>query len=181
LRPLSCFIATSEDGYIAPSSGDLSFLDRAHLEGEDYGYQAFKSRVDTVFMGRKTYEKVAALGHPDPHPDCKMLVFSAQSAPATWVEDERRLWCNEPVADWARGAKNQKGQGLYCDGGAQLLAALLQARLVDELIVTVVPIPLGEGLPLWDTPERMLEFACTDERSYPNGVIQKTYRLKPSE
>jgi dihydrofolate reductase len=132
-------------------------------------------------MGRKTYEKVASLGHPDPHPDCKMFVFSAHPAPPTWVEDDRRHWCNEPVSDWARSAKNQEGKGLYCDGGAQLLAALLQARLVNELIVTVVPVSLREGLPLWDSPARLLDFNCIDERPFPNGVVQKTYRLKPSE
>lgn len=181
MRLLSSFIACSEDGFIAPHSGDLSFLDLAHAEGEDYGYHAFKSLVDTVFMGRKTYEKVASLGHPDPHPDCRMLVFSAQPAPTIWVEDERRQWCNESVTDWARRAKNHGGKGLYCDGGAQLLAALLQARLVDELIVTVVPVPLGEGLALWDSPKRLEDFDCIHERPYPNGVVQKTYRLKPSE
>jgi dihydrofolate reductase len=107
-----------------------------------------------------------------------MLVFSAQPAPTIWVEDERRQWCNESVTDWARRAKNQGGKGLYCDGGAQLLAALLQARLVDELIVTVVPVPLGEGLALWDSPKRLEDFDCIHERPYPNGVVQKTYRLK---
>jgi len=133
-------------------------------------------------MGRKTYEKVATLGHPDPHPDCKTIVFSSQPAPPTWEEeDDRRHWCNEPVSAWARRAKNQTGKDLYCDGGAQLLAALLQTRLVNELIVTVVPVLLTEGVPLWDSPKRLGDFDCTDERTYPNGVVQKTYKLKPSE
>lgn len=181
MRQIISYIACSEDGYIATASGDISFLDAAHLEGEDYGYHAFKAGIDTVFMGRKTYEKVVSLGHPDPHPDRKTVVFSAQPAPSTWVEDERRHWCNVPVALWAREAKNLQGKDLYCDGGAHVLGVLLQARLVDKLIVTVVPGRLGGGIPLWDTPSRLEDFDQTDERSYPNGVVQKTYRLKPSE
>lgn len=68
-RKLILYIATSLDGYIANENDDLAFLDRVAEEGEDYGYAAFTETVDTVIMGRRTYDKVVAMGVPDPHPE----------------------------------------------------------------------------------------------------------------
>ncbi len=180
VRTLASFIACSEDGYIATPEGDISFLDRAALEGEDYGYAAFKSHVDTVFLGRKTYEKVASLGFPDPHPECTLVVFSRQAAPANWAESARRIWTSEDPVPWAQRMKSQPGGVLYCDGGAELLHQLLQAGLVDRWIITTVPVSLGQGIPLLDRPNRLEDFSLENTTRYPNGVVQQTYAKKVS-
>lgn len=181
MRRVISFIACSSDGFIAPESGDLSFLDAAALEGEDYGYAEFQSTVDTVFMGRKTYQKVMELGHPDPHPGLNLVVFSRSAAPNSWVEDARRTWCSESPADWVRRNRGLPGSGLYCDGGAQVLAQLMRESLLDEMIVTVVPNPLNGGLPLWDRPDRIQEFLLVHENAYPNGVIQKRFLRRETQ
>lgn len=180
MRILASFIACSEDGYIATPEGDISFLDRAALEGEDYGYAAFKSQVDTVFVGRKTYEKVASLGFPDPHPECTLVVFSRHAPPETWPHNGRQLWTSEDPFQWAQRMKRQPGGVLYCDGGAELLHQLLQAGLVDRWIITTVPVSLGQGIPLLDCPNRLEDFSLENTTRYPNGVVQQTFAKKVS-
>lgn len=178
MRPIASFIACSEDGFIATPEGDISFLDRAALDGEDYGYAAFKSQVDTVLVGRKTYEKVASLGFPDPHPECALVVFSRQAPPADWAGSARRRWTSEDPVRWAQEARAQQGGVLYCDGGAELLHQLLQAGLVHRWIITTVPVRLEVGIPLLDRADRLADFSLEKTDVFPNGVVQRTYRKK---
>ena len=178
MRLVASFIACSEDGYIATPEGDLSFLDRAALAGEDYGYAAFKATVDTVFVGRKTYDKVASLGFPDPHPECALVVFSRQPQPGHWPNNGRRLWTSTNPVEWVKAELQCPGKDLYCDGGAELLHQLLQAGLVDRWIITTVPVLLGNGIPLLDHPNRLSDFTLETTTHYPNGVVQRTYAKK---
>ncbi len=178
MRLVASYIACSADGYIATPEGDISFLDRAVLEGEDYGYTAFMATVDTVFVGRKTYDKVASLGLSDPHPECTQVVFSRQPQPDPWLNNGRRIWtATHPVA-WVRAELLHPGKDLYCDGGAEILHQILQAGLVDRWIITTVPVLLGNGIPLLDHPNRLSDFTLKNTTHYPNGVVQRTYAKK---
>lgn len=180
MRLVVSYIACSEDGYIATPEGDLSFLDRAALAGEDYGYAAFKATVDTVFVGRKTYDKVTSLGFPDPHPECALVVFSRQAPPKDWPNDGRRTWSSTNPVAWIEEERQRPGKDLYCDGGAELLHQILQAGLVDRWIVTTVPVRLGTGISLLDRPDRLKDFALDKTDVFPNGVVQRTYVKKLS-
>jgi len=175
-RKIVLFIAASADGFIADSQGNIDFLNLAELPGEDYGYASFTDSVDTVILGRKTYEKVLSMGVEYPYRDKEVWVFSrSKRRPEGHIH-----FVQESPATFALALKQRPGKDIYCDGGAEIIAQLLSAQLIDQIILTLIPISLQAGIPLF--PERKLpvNFKKVRERSYPNGVLQRVFeRLEP--
>ena len=167
-RELILYIAQSLDGYIAPPDEDLSFLNAVAVEGEDYGYANFVATCDTVIMGRRTYDKVAALGVPDPHPERMLHVITSRPGPST---ERIRFHTGDPIT-LVKELKGKPGQRIYCDGGAQLIHTLAQHDLIDRFIVSTIPVLLGGGIRLFTegTPPRKLQLVRSN--SYPSGLVQ---------
>ena len=174
----SVYIATSLDGFIAREDGALDWLPGADGtgadQGEDYGYAAFMATVDALVMGRKTYEMVRSFGDW-PY---RVPVSVLSSRPLDVPEDlqgkvERQS--GEPreiVAAWAhRGAKH-----LYVDGG-RTIQQFLAARLIDRLILTRIPVLLGQGIPLFGPLPHDLRLRHTETTSYPSGLVQSSYEV----
>ena len=143
---VSVYIATSLDGFIADSSGGLDWLELPNLEQTDYGYAEFISRIDALLIGHKTFEQVLTF---DAWPyDKPVFVLSRNlTALPDEVIGKAELVSGEPAAILEKLA--EKGHNsLYIDGG-RAVQSFLHEDLVDELIVSRIPVPLGGGVPLF--------------------------------
>ena len=170
-RTLTLYIGCSLDGYIATTDDDLSFLDVANMEGEDYGYATFTATVDTVILGRKTYDKVVSLGVPDPHPGRTMYVITR--TPRASQGDIHFHTGN--VVELVRKLKSEPGKGIYCDGGAELADTLIKHDLIDRYCITQVPVLLGGGMRLFRDGRPTQSLRLIESQSFPTGVVQSWY------
>ncbi|WP_243295943.1 dihydrofolate reductase family protein [Geothrix mesophila] len=170
---VSVFVGTSVDGFIARLNHDLDWLPEGG--GEDHGFQAFLAGVDAVVMGRKTFKKVLTFD-PWPYGSKRVVVLSGQplrlpSAIGGAVEQMAGS-PTEIVARLAeRGATN-----LYVDGGITI-QRFLRAGLVDRLIITRVPVLIGEGIPLFSTLPHDIHLRHVATRSFPSGLVQSEYQV----
>lgn len=176
MRKLSLFIATSLDGYIAKPNDDLSFLKLVEKQGEDYGYADFTSTIDTIIIGRKTYDYVAreiGASHYE-NGERDVYVITRQERPS----NGRTTFYNGRLPELVGKLKQEHGKNIYCDGGAEVINELLKHDLVEEFIISVVPILLGEGTRLFKDgrPEQMLELISL--KSFETGLTQAHYRRK---
>ncbi len=170
-RKLILYIATSLDGYIANENDDLAFLDRVAEEGEDYGYAAFTETVDTVIMGRRTYDKVVAMGVPDPHPERTLYVITRTAR--TSVNNIH--FHTGDVTELVRKLKAELGKDIYCDGGAALVDTLIKNDLIDSYCISVVPILLGGGVRLFRDGRQEHPLRLIESRAFPKGLVQNWY------
>jgi dihydrofolate reductase len=179
------FIAASLDGFIARSDGGLDWLSVVERPSEDYGYRAFFDGVDALVMGRRTYDTV--LGFDDwPYTGKRCLVLT--HAPASPRADEEFVSGAPAVLLDRLGAEGVRR--VYVDGGA-VIRQFLAAGLVDELTVSLIPVLLGDGIPLFvgggdpaslatpiatpATPTRGLRLVSA--RSFDSGLVQLRYQL----
>lgn len=172
-RKLVLFIATSLDGYIATPEGNLDFLNLVTEEDQDYGYQDFIASVDTVILGRKTYDKVLSFGIEFPHADKTTFVITRQSRPGT---DQLHFYTGD-LETLVQELKAKPGKNIFCDGGAEVIAALLGHRLVDEITVSVIPVLLGSGIRLFTDALPQQSLRLVNCRHFPKGLVQVKYEL----
>jgi len=176
MRKVILYIATSQDGFIARPDGDTAWLHGPGIElpGEDFGYGALMDRIDTTLMGRKTLEVIDGFDVPFPYADKTNFAYSRAPQPAhAQVE-----WVGEPPAAHVRHLRAKPGKDIWLIGGASLFADLADAGLVDELILTEVPVVLGEGIPLFLRAEDRQAWEIQQVREYPNGVKQTFARWR---
>jgi len=168
-------VATSADGFIARPDGDVGWLDRPQPKGR-YGMPAFLRSIDTVVMGRKTYDIALEFGHAFDS-KTKTYVFTHRRAKgAEGVEFVRG-----PVGPFARKAlrgRSRGGKNAWLMGGADLIGAFLDAGELDELVVYVVPILIGAGIPLVKRRRRSAELELLSSRAFPDGVVRIAYRVR---
>lgn len=167
-RKIVLYIATSLDGYIARKDGSVDWL--PPLDDQDYGYSEFLATVDTVVMGRTTYEQLPELGGY-PYEGKKGYVFST----ARKGRDANVEFVSGPAKEFAERLRSENGSDIWLVGGAELVDSFLSAGLIDRYIISVVPVILGEGIPLFfpDGRERILRLVGS--RSFPSGLVQSTY------
>ena len=176
MRKLSLFIATSLDGYIAKPNDDLSFLKLVKKEGEDYGYQEFTDTIDTLIIGRRTYDYVAkAIGssHYD-NGERDVYIITRTERPGAG----RTTFYTGSLIELVKRLKSEKGKNIYCDGGSEVINELLKHDLIDEFIISIVPVLLGNGTRLFKDgrPEQMLEFVTA--KTFDTGLTQLHYKRK---
>ena len=171
-RKVILYISMSLDGYIASKNNSLDFLSMVEQEGEDYGYNDFVKSIDTVIIGRKTYEKVIEMGYEYPHTDKDVYILTRTSKPSIghfkfYSKDLSQLIIN---------IKSQPGKNIYCDGGAEIANELMKNNLVDEFIISVIPVLLGDGIKLFQDgrPEQKLELVST--KQFNKGLTQLHYK-----
>jgi dihydrofolate reductase len=168
------YIATSLDGYIATTDGGLDWLNAVpNPDGSDYGYAEFIKDIDAILMGRNTFEVVRGFGAWSYTKPVIVLSHSLKHLPDD-LEGKVTIASGSPTELLAqceaRGLSN-----LYIDGG-QTIQAFLQADLVDNLIITRVPILLGGGIPLFGELAQPLPLTHIATESFSNGLVQSTYR-----
>ncbi len=176
MRKLSLFIATSLDGYIAKPNDDLSFLKLVEKEGEDYGYKEFTETIDTLIIGRRTYDYVVkeiGASHYD-NGERNVYVITRTERPNIG----KTTFYTGNITDLVQKLKSESGKNIYCDGGAEVINELLKHDLIDEFIISVIPVLLGNGTRLFKDgrPEQILEFVKA--KTFETGLIQLNYKRK---
>lgn len=171
-RKIILYIATSLDGYIAKPNDDLSFLSIVQKEGEDYGYTDFIKSIDTVIIGRKTYEWVMTQVPEFPHIDKNTFVITRTARPS--IGNIHFYTGN--LKELVKRLKSEQGTNIFCNGGSEIVNELLKENLVDEFIISVIPILLGDGIPLFKNgrPEQKLQLLSS--KQFDTGLVQLHYK-----
>lgn len=170
-RKAVVYIAASVDGYIAAPDGDLSFLSTVEKEGEDYGYATFISAVDTVVVGKNTYDKVLSMGYPFPHADKEAYIITRTERQA----EERTVFYTGDVAELVRNLKTKEGQTIFIDGGAYVVNLLLQEKLIDEIYLSIIPVMLGSGIALFKQGNPPQHLQLRSVKQFDTGLVQLHY------
>ena len=169
----SVFVGTSLDGFIARPNGDFDFLPEGG--GEPHGYEEFMASVDALVIGRKTFEKVLTLG-AWPYGDKRVVVLSSRpvelSAVVGGVVEQMAGTPAEIVAQLAESGANH----IYIDGGITI-QEFLRAGLIQRLIITHVPVLIGEGISLFGTLPHDIRLRHVATRQYPSGLVQSEYEV----
>jgi dihydrofolate reductase len=170
-RKIILYIAMSLDGYIAKPNDDLSFLSIVEKEGEDYGYNDFVATVDTVLIGRKTYDWVTKQVE-FPHADKTAYVITRTPRPSIG----NTFFYTGDIVELINKLKSEPGRNIFCDGGAEIVNELLKNNLIDELILSVIPVLVGEGTRLFKEgrPERALKLIAA--KTFESGLVQLRYQ-----
>lgn len=170
LPSCAAFVATSLDGFLAGADGSLDFLDAVAREGEDYGFAEFMDGVDTLVLGRVTYE-TALTFETWPYASKRCVVLTRN---ATRESRHGETFSAEPPDDLRNRLGREGSRRIYVDGG-QTISSFLAADLVDELTVSILPILLGEGIPLFRRAfgERSLRLVSSDV--YESGLVKLRY------
>jgi dihydrofolate reductase len=169
------YIAASLDGYIARPDGDIGWLVGQPVpDGEDFGHAAFMDGVGAIVMGRQTF--VTVRGFSD-WPYAVPVVVMSRTPSAVIVPDDLRARVSVTAAAPEEILGDLAAQGarrIYVDGG-QVVRAFLQRRLVRRLIVTLIPVLIGTGRPLWGHGDGDLPLTLGAVRHWPNGFVQVEY------
>lgn len=171
-RKVILYIAISLDGYIAKPNDDLSFLSIVQQDGEDYGYTNFIKSVDTVILGRKTYDWVMSQVPVFPHADKNTFIITRTARPGI---GNTNFYTGKLVELISR-LKTEQGKNVFVDGGSEIVNELLNENLIDEFIVSVIPILVGNGKKLFKDgrPEQKLELIST--KQFEKGLTQLHYK-----
>lgn len=165
------YIAISEDGYIAGEGDNLDFLNTVQIEGEDYGYAQFISSVDTVLVGRKTFDKVISMGYPY-HPDKEVYVITRSKG----TSDKACLhFYNQDLVALMSTLKKSTQKNIFCDGGAELAKHLIELNQIDQIILSVVPLKLKSGTSLFKNGCVPENFKLVNSVVFKSGLIQRLY------
>lgn len=165
----SVFIATSLDGYIARSDGGIDWLSSVERPGEDHGFGEFYGSVDALVLGRKTWE--TALGFPEwPYAGKRVVVMSREAREGRHGEGFHR----GPPEELAAALRADGVQRVYVDGGATI-RGFLAAGLIDDLTVSVIPVLLGAGIPLFGEGVPETRLTLQGSRAYESGLVQLRY------
>ena len=171
MRKIILYSACSLDNFIARQDGSVDWLDdpKYFLEGEDYGYHKFYETIDTTLMGNTTYQEILGFDVPFPYPDKTNYVFSRFKEHR---DTEHVKFISTGVVDFVKAIKASEGKDIWLVGGAQINGILLKEQLVDKIYLTIIPIALGKGIPLFAGLEHEFQFNTHSCKLYPNGYIK---------
>jgi dihydrofolate reductase len=171
-RKVILYIAQSLDGFIAGQNDDISWLSVVEAPNQDYGYQKFIEQVDTVIMGRKTYEKVLSFGIEFPHKNRKCFVLSHTKTGL----DENVEFFNGNIKSLIQTIREREGCHIFIDGGSEVVKEFFIQELIDEYVISIIPIIIGNGIRLFQENEKKSMLQLVDTKSYDTGLVQLHYR-----
>lgn len=167
MRKIKLFIACSLDGYIARMDGSVDWLFTDH----DYGYNHFYASIDTVVMGRKTYEQLLTLGDY-PYKGKINYVVSRLNPEA---QDDNVIFITDNIAEFMRSLLVGSGRDIWLVGGGELIDLFIQERLIDEFIISVHPVLLGSGIPLFKRQQAEMPLVLMGCTPFASGLVQLCY------
>ncbi|GGD14319.1 dihydrofolate reductase family protein [Pontibacillus salipaludis] len=168
-RNVILYIATSFDGYIADQNGGVDWLHQFE-GGSDFGYYEFMETIDTILMGRKTYEHVLQLADEFPYADKTNYVFSSTLT----GENKHVQFTKEAPEAFIERVKKQSGKDIWIVGGASLLKDFIARDLIDEFKIFTMPIILGDGVPLFEKPLEEKKLSLKEVKQH-GDVVELTY------
>lgn len=168
------FIATSLDGYIADKQGGLDWLHSVpNPENLDLGFVPLMERIDGLIMGRNTFETVIGFGVEWPYSKPVFVLSNTLTEVPAELADKVSIVSGE-LHDVVHSLNKRGYQDLYIDGGITI-QNFLQQDLIDELIITTIPVLLGGGAPLFGDLVSPLNFALSESKTLLNAVVQSHY------
>lgn len=179
MRKITLFSAMSLDGYVARPDGNIDWLiGFPNPEKLDYGYADFLAGIDTTLMGNKTYQQILTFDMPFPYPDKKNYVFTRSDgyADTTFVQ-----FVSQDIAGFVYNLKRQPGGNIWLIGGGEVNGSMLEHDLIDELYLHIIPVVLGEGIPLFDARVSFeKKFKLTRTKTYYNSILELLYEKVPA-
>ena len=163
----------SLDGFIADKDDSIDFLSTVERSGKDYGYADFIKTIDTVIIGRKTYDKVLSMGIEYPHRDKTVYIISRSEKPSKG----KSSYYIGNVKELILNLKSEPGKNIYCDGGAEIANLLLKDYLIDECIISIIPTLLGSGIRLFNSERPHQALKLIDSKQFESGLVQVHYAV----
>jgi len=177
MRKIIVYIATSADGFIARKDGSVDWLERPRPKG-NYGMGEFWKSIDTILLGRKTYDLVLKFRQEGKEvPDTsgiKRYAFSHHPPKNVLNGFE---FVKEPIKRFANQLRSQRGKNIFMMGGGGLIASFLDAGEIDEFIIHVIPKFIGEGIPLIAPRHRTVPLKLLSTKKFSDGVVRLHYAV----
>lgn len=170
-RKVILYIAMSLDGYIATPDNGLEFLSLVEEKDQDYSYKDFVNIVDTVIVGRKSYEKVLSMGLEYPHTNKELYIVTRTPRP---TEGSTKFYTGN-LKELVLDLKTKRGKSIYVDGGAEIANEMLMDNLIDEFYISIIPTLLGEGISLFKSGRPAQNLKLVSSISYNKGLVQLHY------
>ncbi|MCQ1536498.1 dihydrofolate reductase [Methanosarcina sp. KYL-1] len=179
---IKLYVACSLDGFIARKDGSIDWLpDAGESSGSetDYGYSEFYASIGTVLMGRKTYEQVLGFGFPWPYGDKKTYVFTRQTGEGgPSIRHEKNVeFVSGDIGEFVRKLKENTEEDIWLVGGSQIIRVFLEQGLLQDLIIFVVPVILGGGIPLFERIGKEIGLRLVGTKRYEGGVVRVEYEV----
>ncbi len=168
MRSIILFIACSLDGFIAREDGGVDWL----FDDQDYGMSEFYESIDTVLMGRKTYDFMLRSGFPYYKGKMNYIFSRSQKTEKT----ENVQFVSGDVRDFVESLQKRTGKDVWLVGGSRLIESFLEAELIDEMILSIHPVVLGKGIPLFAGDFTPIDLELTKCVPYDCGLVQLWYR-----
>ncbi|MDK2596864.1 dihydrofolate reductase family protein [Pseudoalteromonas obscura] len=171
------FIATSLDGFIADKNNGIDWLHSIPgTDGLDLGYDKHIASIDALVMGRNTFELVCSFDCDWPYTKPVFVLSNTLRDIPNGYEDKIRL-VNGELSQLVKQLNDEGFENLYIDGGVTI-QHFLKADMIDEMIITTIPIVLGSGIRLFGEQSQALNFACTSSERFENGICQNAFARK---
>lgn len=174
MRKIILYTAASIDAMIARADGSIRWLDfpRFALPGEDFGYAALIRSIDTAIMGYKTYRQTRSFdtGLPSEKIRTYVITRSGKRKP-----DKDIQFLSGQILPKLRKLRSEKGKHIWLVGGGEINAVMMNAGLVDRIVLTTIPVVLGSGIPLFGGNVRPARFRLKRSRRFSNGFVQSTW------
>jgi len=174
-RKVIVHIATSADGYIARPDGDIEWLTSRPAPEGFYGMNAFMRSVDTKVLGRKTYEVSLRMGARFDSKS-RNIVFSRQAPPADAPSGVE--FVSEAIGPFVSRLRAQPGKDIWLMGGGEIIASFLDEQVIDEFVISVAPVFIGEGIPLIARRHRHEPLELLSVERFDDGLVQSRYRVQ---
>ena len=173
-RNVIVHIATSADGYIARPDGDLEWLTSRPKPEGFYGMSAFMRSIDTKLLGRKTYEESVRRGATFDSTS-RYVVFSRRAPPADAPSGVE--FVNGAIGPFVSRLREHPGKDIWLMGGGELIASFLDEHAIDEFIISVAPVFIGDGIPLIARRHRHVPLELNSIERFEDGLVQLRYRV----
>ena len=172
-RNIILYIATSLDGYIAKSNGSVDWLaGNGDEPNPDNGYNNFYSTIDTVVLGRTTYEQVINELSPDNWVYEGKKCYVATTKKSDF--DDRAEFISEDITEFIKKLKKQEGKDIWLVGGGKLIDQFIKQNLIDKYIITIIPTILGNGIPLYLNKNPEIKLRLIETKTI-DGMVELTY------
>jgi dihydrofolate reductase len=174
-RNVIVHIATSADGYIARPDGDLEWLTSRPAPDGFYGMNAFMRSIDTKVLGRKTYEVSLRMGAKFDS-QSRNIVFSRRAPPADAPSGVE--FVNDAIGPFVSRLREHPGKNIWLMGGGELIASFLDEQAIDEFVISVAPVFIGDGIPLMARRHRHVPLDLHAIERFDDGLVQLHYRVQ---
>ena len=171
MRKVKLFIASSLDCYIAREDGGIDWL----FTDADYGYTKFYDSIDTIIVGRKSYDQSLTLDEY-PYKGKKVYVFTRKKVRKN-NNEQGVEYIDTKIQDFVTSLTQSIGKDIWLIGGGEIVSVLLNAGLVDEIILSIHPIILGTGIPLLRDIQKEVNLKLENSLSFDSGLTQLYYKV----